>query len=129
MSKETEAILKLEALVKRAERFQPFFESELFKEWNGILSKKIDSYRTLLNKAPRVGDVKVMEQVTESKEGKTLTKVPFRITKEEQDEIIGEYMHRINELQLVVDMPMLMKKDAEQMKAEIERLNKIIKES
>ena len=116
---------KIEAVIKRTEKFQPLFDSDLFKEWNIILAKKIESYRALLNKSPRVGDVKTMQQVTTVGDRREVTQVPFRITLEEQNEIIGEYMHKIQELQTIIDIPMLMKADMERMRIELEKLNKI----
>jgi hypothetical protein len=125
---DSEKVARLEAVIKRTEKFQPLFENELFKEYNTILSKKMEVYRELQTKAPRVGEIKTMEQVTIlSGEKREIAKVPYRVTREERISAISELQDKIDELKSVIDIPMLMMADADRMKVELEKIKGLVK--
>ena len=120
---------KCEAIIKRTDRFIPLFESDLFKEWMQTISSKVDAYADLLAKAPRVGDILMDDQIATLSDRKTVTKIPHRVTLDEQNEISSEYIHKIQELKYILDIPNLMKQDSERMKVEVERINEAIKKA
>jgi len=118
----SEILAKMEAVVKRTDRFSEFFDSEIYKEWIEILAKKIDGYRIMLNKVPRVGEEKTMQQVSMSGDRKEVTLVPYRVTAEERTFAINELNAKISEVQSIIDMPDLMRADANRMRAEMVKL-------
>ncbi len=123
------ALEKMQKHIDRQLRLKPLFDNELFKEWMEILNKKIEAYRIQSENAPRIGDIKYMEQISINGDRKEVTKIPYRINMEEQNEIKGEFEHRISELKMIIDIPKLLEKDVIRMSAEIEKIKSLSKES
>ena len=123
MSGKTDAIARMEAVVKRTERFLPFFGHEQYKEWSEILEKKIAGYQYQLEHGPSVGDIEYMDQEQYSAGTRIVTRVPYRVTKEEKDAVEDDIKSRIRELRSIIDMPKLMAADSARMKAELLKLS------
>ena len=114
----------LQAVINRRDHFRQLFDNDLFKELQVILKKKQDRYTELLKSAPKVGDIKY--QIQESINGSQTmrTKIPFKVTLEEQNEYMREYAYRIDELELVISIPEDIQRDASRAEQELEKHTK-----
>lgn len=114
----------LQQSIDMSNRFRPLFENELFKEWIDLLAKKRDRYHKKASSYPQVGSVKYYDSVTESKSGRTETKVPFVVTEEEQKNFIKEMIVRENELNQIIELPKDMEKASSRALEELKMLKK-----
>lgn len=122
---------RLGKIIDRAQRYQNLFKDETFIEFWGLIKSKQSRYDDMARNPPRVGSFRTYPQVsvitTEIKPGDimrqtTETKVPFKVSLEEQVEHIKEYNVRANEAGLIFDLPKSIEIDAKRAQMELERI-------
>lgn len=122
--KETEKYkARLQYSIDTYSRFKSLFSNKDFRDYMNLFASKAERYRQIRADIPRLGATKAVEHVTRDDKGQIIsrTKVPVRVTIEDQINHVTQYDWRINEIELLHRLPEDLENGAKRAQAELDR--------